>query len=82
MTQVAQAVPVSRRRLGPLYVVIAALALAAIVFASYSRLNITPDQLEVGKPTPDFTLADLSGAPVKLSDLRGQVAVVVFWRTD
>jgi cytochrome c biogenesis protein CcmG/thiol:disulfide interchange protein DsbE len=32
-------------------------------------------------PAPDFTLADLSGAPVRLGDLRGQVVLVNLWAT-
>jgi cytochrome c biogenesis protein CcmG/thiol:disulfide interchange protein DsbE len=32
-------------------------------------------------PAPDFTLADLSDTPVRLSDLRGQVVLVNVWAT-
>jgi cytochrome c biogenesis protein CcmG, thiol:disulfide interchange protein DsbE len=32
-------------------------------------------------PAPDFTLVDLSGAPVQLSELRGQVVLVNVWAT-
>jgi len=32
-----------------------------------------------GKPAPDFTLPNLNGAPVSLSDLRGKAVVVRFW---
>jgi peroxiredoxin len=34
-----------------------------------------------GRPAPDFTLADLQGRPVRLSDLRGEVVLVHFWAT-
>ena len=34
-----------------------------------------------GKPAPDFTLTDLKGNPVKLSDLRGKAVVLNFWAT-
>jgi thiol-disulfide isomerase/thioredoxin len=32
-------------------------------------------------PAPDFTLVDLTGAPVQLSELRGQVVLVNVWAT-
>lgn len=35
----------------------------------------------VGAPAPDFTLNDLDGNPVKLSDLQGQVVLINFWAT-
>lgn len=34
---------------------------------------------QVGRPAPDFFLADLDGRPVALSDLRGRPVVVNFW---
>ncbi len=35
----------------------------------------------VGAPAPDFTLADLSGTQVSLSDFKGQVVLLNFWAT-
>lgn len=35
----------------------------------------------VGNPAPDFTLKNLAGQEVKLSDLRGKVVLVSFWAT-
>ena len=35
--------------------------------------------LKPGTPAPDFTLNDLEGNPVKLSDFRGRNVVLVFW---
>jgi thiol-disulfide isomerase/thioredoxin len=35
----------------------------------------------VGNPAPDFTLRDLDGTPVTLSELQGKVVLVNFWAT-
>ncbi|MFL5857717.1 MAG: redoxin domain-containing protein, partial [Solirubrobacteraceae bacterium] len=35
--------------------------------------------VEVGQTAPDFELADQSGEPVRLSELRGQKVVVYFY---
>lgn len=34
---------------------------------------------KVGHPAPDFTLNDLDGNPLRLSDLRGKVVFINFW---
>jgi cytochrome c biogenesis protein CcmG/thiol:disulfide interchange protein DsbE len=36
---------------------------------------------EVGRPAPDFTLSDTSGATVSLAGLRGKVVLVNIWAT-
>lgn len=41
-----------------------------------------PAPLVVGEPVPDFTLTDQTGAPVSLSQLRGQVVAVNFVYTS
>lgn len=45
--------------------------LAAFLLAACSAIAGT-----VGQPAPDFTLSDLSGKPVKLSDYRGSYVVL------
>ena len=35
----------------------------------------------IGRPAPDFTLADLDGRPLALAELRGQPVVINFWAT-
>ena len=37
--------------------------------------------LKVGKPAPEATLSMLTGQPIKLSSLRGQVVVLNYWAT-
>lgn len=36
---------------------------------------------DLGKPAPDFTLQDLAGNTVRLSDLRGRPVLINFWAT-
>ncbi len=35
---------------------------------------------KIGEPAPDFSLPDLAGKTVKLSDFRGKQTLVLFWR--
>jgi cytochrome c biogenesis protein CcmG, thiol:disulfide interchange protein DsbE len=49
-------------------------------FRSQETTEATPAPRE-NHPAPDFTLADLSDTPVRLSDLRGQVVLVNLWAT-
>jgi len=74
-----------------------AVAALAVGLASCSRVNSkaksggTPDSpaeatqsdttVAVNKPAPDFTLADSTGAKVKLSDYKGKVVLLNFWAT-
>lgn len=37
------------------------------------------DNLQVGKPCPDFAAKDVDGVEIKLSDYRGKVVVLDFW---
>lgn len=79
-SSLAQPAKGRRSRLRPLLIGAGVLLLVGLLFTAYSRQS--PDQLEMGKPAPDFALADLSGTPVQLSQLRGRVVLVTFWRTD
>lgn len=42
-------------------------------------LEYATELLKPGSKAPDFTLNDLSGKPVSLSDYRGKTVVLVFW---
>lgn len=39
-------------------------------------------RLSVGAPAPDFSLTDLSGQPVKLSDFKGKIVVLEWFNPD
>lgn len=43
--------------------------------------NRQPDSALIGKPAPNFTLRDLKGNQVSLSDFKGQPVVLNFWAT-
>jgi peroxiredoxin len=43
-----------------------------------SRVKNIPN-LRVGKPAPDLAGEDLDGKPIKLSDYRGKVVLLVYW---
>lgn len=66
---------------------IAAMALAATAVglfrpagSEHSPVAALPG-LAIGRHAPDFTLPDLSGAPVHLAALRGRPVVLNFWST-
>lgn len=61
-------------------------------YAQYKELVQSPEMLQIveqeyltilalspGKPAPDFTLTDISGAEVSLSDFAGKVVYLDFW---
>jgi len=56
-----------------------ALVLAGAVFVGWRLLS--GHAPEVGGTAPDFTLQDVNGDAITLSDLHGQVVVVNFWAT-
>lgn len=43
---------------------------------------IQPATPKVGEPAPEFSLPDLTGKPVNLSDFRGSKTLVLFWNPD
>lgn len=44
-------------------------------------LQYGQELLKPGTPAPDFTLNDINGKPVSLSDFKGKKVVLVFWAT-
>ena len=58
--------------------------LAAVLFGLLAVQACTPSSasaVSVGKPAPDFTLVDLEGNQISLSDFRGETVFVNFWAT-
>ena len=45
-----------------------------------NQVRPRPPAPAIGEPAPDFSLPDLSGNLVKLSDFRGSPTLVLFWR--
>lgn len=56
------------------------IAAAYTVYTRYKPSDISQSQNSSGKITaPDFTLKDLDGNSVKLSDYRGKIVILNFW---
>jgi len=61
-------------------------AVLALLLAGCSRFSRSPSEAAVKpdkerKPAPELSLADASGAMVKLADYRGKVVLLNFWAT-
>lgn len=64
------------------------LALAVVLFMGIgfalgvqAMQRVVANRPQVGRPAPDFTLPQLDGPAVRLSNLRGRVVVLNFWTT-
>ena len=51
----------------------------AVPLGLHASPSVPPAKL--GKPAPDWTLSDVDGKPVKLSDFSGKVVILNFWAT-
>jgi hypothetical protein len=60
--------------------VIVALA-GGLLTGCSSSLSVAAATGAVGKAAPNFTLANIKGAPVHLSDYKGKVVLLNFWAT-
>jgi peroxiredoxin len=79
----------SRASTGPLLSLATGLALIAASLFGFWWLGRSTSSLPAaanspaiqGKPAPDFSLQDLNGKSMRLSDLRGQVVLINLWAT-
>ncbi|HEY7746398.1 MAG TPA: TlpA disulfide reductase family protein [Desulfuromonadales bacterium] len=70
------------RRFTVFAAILICLVAAYFYFARDERPHGPPaDLLQAGSMAPDFTLKDLNGNPVTLSQLRGKVVFLNFWAT-
>jgi thiol-disulfide isomerase/thioredoxin len=58
-----------------------ALAAAIVLSSCAAPSQEAPKVAAKGKVAPDFTLKDIHGQPVKLSDFNGKVVLLNFWAT-
>ena len=54
---------------------------AAIALVVAATPSVAGPKLKVGNPAPEATLTMMTGQPIKLSSLRGQVVVLNYWAT-
>jgi peroxiredoxin len=59
----------------------ALLLIPGLLIAGCSSDSQSPSIATIGKPAPDFTLQNLDGESVSLSDLRGNPVMINFWNT-
>lgn len=62
-------------------VAVLGLLLVALVFALYSSFVKDPNAVKVGRSAPNFSLQQLNGPELALSDLKGKGVVLNFWGT-
>ena len=57
------------------------IAFAILVLVWITLRHSAPNRAGASKLAPDFSLTDLAGHPLRLSDYRGKVVVLDFWAT-
>ena len=69
----------SRRAALALVLALLLLPLAAAAAPDFAAMDI--QRYDPPKPAPEFSLPDLDGRPVKLSDFRAKVVLLFYWAT-
>jgi peroxiredoxin len=70
---------VSRRAALALVLALLLPPLAAAAAPDFAAMDV--QRYDPPKPAPEFSLPDLDGRPVKLSDFRGKVVLLFYWAT-
>jgi peroxiredoxin len=60
---------------------IVAIVIVVILWLAVRHHSGSQGSTTAAKQAPDFTLTDISGKPLRLSDYRGKVVVLDFWAT-
>ena len=71
---------VNKRSIAVLVVFILA-GVSIFLFACSRAEDVRSEAVEQTQATPDFSLLDINGTTVKLSDFKGKVVVLNFWAT-
>jgi thiol-disulfide isomerase/thioredoxin len=66
---------------GFLLIASALLTALALVVSNCARPSSESGALEIGRPAPTFTLADLNGKKVSLDQFKGKIVMLDFWAT-
>lgn len=53
-----------------------------LIYALVITINVSSAALNKGEAAPDFTLATNAGEEITLSDYRGQVVILHFWKSN
>jgi len=69
------------RRLLAVALIAAPLLVTPALAAGPDFVGMQVQAYDSPKPAPGFTLPDLAGKGVRLEDLKGKVALLVFWAT-
>lgn len=76
-----KALRLMKKAASTLAVLIAATVAVFVQSRSFAQELYPPPPLALKAPAPDWSLRDLTGKEVKLSDFRGKVVVLNFWAT-